>query len=151
VDTGFYPEIFIQFSSKELRWKAQMAKVVRSLVATGHVIRGVCYAKPDYLAQRLTELSAIPPERIGLNGEYDHYGLAKRIQANFYQQLGRGAVAQVAVKQRGSAVIVSGQVDTLPLLDQLVELALQAEGASHVEVQDVHLKTLNSPQPVQVA
>ena len=120
-------------------------------MATGQVIRGVCYAKPDYLAQRLTELSAIPPERIGLNGEYDHYGLAKRIQANFYQQLGRGAVAQVAVKQRGSAVIVSGQVDTLPLLDQLVELALQAEGASHVEVQDVHLKTLNSPQPVQVA
>jgi hypothetical protein len=128
-----------------------MAKVAQSLVATGHVIRGVCYAKSDYLNQAGMGLSAIPPERVGLNGEYDYYGLAKRIQASFYQTVGRATVAQLSVKQRGSAVILRGKIDTLALLDHLVELAIQAEGTSHVEVQDVQLTAISELQPVQVA
>ncbi len=118
-----------------------MAKVSQSLMVNGHVIRGVCYAKPDYLNQIRVGLSAIPPERVGLDGEYDYYGLAKRIQSSFHQAVGRSNVAQLAIKQRGSAVILSGHVDTLPLLDRLVELALQAEGASHVEVHNVQIKS----------
>jgi hypothetical protein len=128
-----------------------MSKVAQSLVATGHVIRGVCYAEPDYLSQVGIGLLAIPPERVGLHGEYDYYGLAKRIQASFNETFGRATVAQLSIKQRGSAVILSGQVGTLPLLDQLVELALQAEGASHVEVQNVQLKVVNELQSAQVA
>ncbi|MGB3201302.1 MAG: hypothetical protein WBA99_10385, partial [Nodosilinea sp.] len=96
-------------------------------------------------------LSAIPPERVGPSGEYDYYGLAKRIQLSFCDRVGRTAVRQLTVKQRGSAVILSGQVDTLNLLDQLVELALQSEGATHVEVHDVQVSRLELPQPVRVA
>lgn len=128
-----------------------MAKVRQSLVATGHVIQGVCYANPDYLSQVRVGLSAIPPERMGLSGEYDYYGLAKRIQFSFHQAVGRSAVAQLTVRQRGSAVILIGQVDTLPLLDQLVELALAAEGASHVEVQGVQIKVMHELHQTQVA
>ncbi|MBD1875633.1 hypothetical protein H6F75_19305 [Nodosilinea sp. FACHB-131] len=128
-----------------------MANVIQSLVATGHTIRGVCYAKTNYLNQSIAALSAIPPERVGLNGEYDYYGLAKRIKTSFHGQVGREAVKQLTVKQRGSAVILSGQVDTLELLDQLVDLALHTEGTTHVEVHDVQVNVLELAQPVRVA
>lgn len=128
-----------------------MAKVVQSLVAMGHTMRGVCYAKPDYLGQAIAELSAIPPERVGLSGEYDYYGLAKRIQASFRSQFGCIAVRQLTIKQRGSAVILIGQVESLDLLDRLVDLALHTEGTTHVEVHDVQVSCLGVSQPAQVA
>ncbi|HSM81896.1 MAG TPA: hypothetical protein VLS96_09425 [Nodosilinea sp.] len=125
-----------------------MAKVAQSLVANGHTIRGVCYARPDYIGQSIAALSAIPPERVGLNGEYDYYGLAKRIKASFQERLGRAAALKLSVKQRGSAVILSGQVETLDLLDQLVTLALHAEGTTHVEVHDIQVSNLKTAQAV---
>ncbi len=128
-----------------------MTNVMQSLVATGHTIRGVCYAKSGYLNQAIAALSAIPPERVGLSGEYDYYGLAKRIKTSFHGQVGREAVKQLTVKQRGSAVILSGQVDTLDLLDQLVDLALHTEGTTHVEVHDVQVNVLDLAQPARVA
>ncbi|MBE9157316.1 hypothetical protein IQ265_10845 [Nodosilinea sp. LEGE 06152] len=128
-----------------------MANIAQSLVATGHTIRGVCYARPDYISQAIAGLSAIPPERVGPSGEYDYYGLVKRIQIKFCDRVGRSAVRQLTVKQRGSAVILSGQVDTLDLLDQLVELALHTEGATHVEVHDVQVSSLELSQPIKVA
>ena len=128
-----------------------MANIMQSLVATGHTIRGVCYAKSNYLSQSIPALAAIPPERVGLNGEYDYYGLAKRIKTSFQGQVGREAVKQLTVKQRGSAVILSGQIDTLDLLDQLVDLALHTEGTTHVEVHDVQVNVLELAQSVRVA
>lgn len=128
-----------------------MANVMQSLVATGHTIRGVCYAKSNYLSQSIAALSAIPPERVGLDGEYDYYGLVKRIKTSFHGQVGREAVKQLTIKQRGSAVILSGQVDTLELLDQLVDLALHTEGTTHVEVHDVQVNVLELAQSVRVA
>lgn len=125
-----------------------MAKVAQSLVAMGHTIRGVCYARPDYVSQAIAGLSDIPPERVGPSGEYDYYGLAKRIHISFCEQVGRAAVKQLSVKQRGSAVILRGQVDTLDLLDRLVDLALNTEGATHVEVHDVQVSRLELAQPV---
>lgn len=128
-----------------------MVRIAQSLVAMGHTIRGVCYAKPDYLNQAIAGLSAIPPERVGPSGEYDYYGLAKRIQLSFYDRAGRAAVKQLSIKQRGSAVILRGQVETLDLLDQLVSLALGTEGTTHVEVHDVQVSSLDVAQPVNVA
>jgi hypothetical protein len=128
-----------------------MTNSVQSLARTGHTLRGVCYANPDHLGQVLSSLSSIPPERVGLDGKYDHYGLAKRIKASFHDRFGRGSVAHLTVKQRGSAVILSGQVETLTLLDQLLTLALHTEGTTHVEVYDIHVAVLDLPQPVQVA
>lgn len=127
-----------------------MTKVVQSLMTMGHTIRGVCYAQPNYLSPSIVGLSAIPPERVGLNGEYDYYGLAKRIKTGFKSQVGRDAIQQITVRQRGSTVILSGQIDTLALLDQLVNLALQTEGAAQVEVHDVQVSVINL-EPVQVA
>lgn len=48
---------------------------------------------------------SIPPERIGLNGEYDHSGLAKRVDRSFRQQFLPEELAKLTVSQRGRVVI----------------------------------------------
>ncbi|NJN49798.1 MAG: hypothetical protein HC805_08585, partial [Alkalinema sp. RL_2_19] len=53
-------------------------------------------------------LAQIPPERVGLNGEYDHSGLAKRVQLALQQRFG-AAIAHLEIAQRGRVVILTGK------------------------------------------
>ncbi|QQE66153.1 hypothetical protein GFS31_28510 [Leptolyngbya sp. BL0902] len=79
---------------------------------------------------------------MGLDGKYDHYGLAKRIQARFKDRLGRVDAAKVTVKQRGGVILLGGQVEHRTTLDDLITLALETEGTTHVEVWDMTLAAL---------
>lgn len=120
-----------------------MDQGLKSLRIVGHLVRGVCYGNssiPGHCAQ----LDTIPPERVGLQGEYDHYGLAKRIQAEFKERLGRVEAAKVSIKQRGGVIILSGQVDSHDRLDDLITIALRAEGTTHVEVCDIVISALTT-------
>jgi hypothetical protein len=116
-----------------------MAQGATSLIRAGQVVSGVCYATPD---RYTTHIAAIPPERVGLSGEYDHYGLAKRVQADFHRHFGRPAIAQLLIKQRGSAVILSGQVDSEAMVEQLIARAIATEGTTHVEVRHILINDL---------
>ena len=118
-----------------------MDQGLKSLRVAGHLIRGVCYGNSTLPADN-ARLTTIPPERIGLQGEYDHYGLAKRIQAGFKGRLGRVEAAKVSIKQRGGVIILSGQVDCRDILDDLIAIALHAEGTTHVEVCDMVITSL---------
>jgi osmotically-inducible protein OsmY len=120
-----------------------MASVVQSLVATGQVIRGVCYASPERFVGEFTALQNIPPERVGLKGEYDHYGLAKRVKKRFCDRLGSHSVRNILVKQRGAAVLISGKVAHQSMVEQLVEIAMEVDGATHVEVRDVQVNDIH--------
>jgi hypothetical protein len=81
-------------------------------------------------------LYTIPPERIGLDGEYDHAGLSKRVQVAVHQQLGEAIVAGLKISQRGCVVICTGKSLTHQLARQLRELILQVEGCAFVEIYD---------------
>lgn len=118
-----------------------MDQGLKSLRIVGHLIRGVCYASPALQAYS-ARLTTIPPERVGLNGEYDHYGLAKRIQARFKDRLGRVEAAKVVIKQRGGVILLGGQVEHRDVLDDLITIALYTEGTSHVEVCDMVITAL---------
>ena len=74
-----------------------------------------------------------PPERIGLSGEYDYNGLAKRVMHCFRQQVG-DEVSQLKVRQRGCVVILTGVIPSRRLLTRLVTLATKVEGAALVEL-----------------
>ena len=76
---------------------------------------------------------AIPPERVGLNGEYDYHGLQKRVEALFDQHFSAADLAQLRVRQRGRVVVLQGCIDNKATLQQLVDLASQVEGAIRVE------------------
>ena len=77
-----------------------------------------------------------PPERIGVGGEYDYYGLANRVMHCFKQHVG-DEVANLKVRQRGCVVILTGTVPSRSLLNALVQLANTVEGAALVELYDV--------------
>ncbi len=74
-----------------------------------------------------------PPERIGLLGEYDHNGLAKRVTYCFEQSVSED-ISQLKVRQRGCVVILTGQVSSPRLLNHLVDLVITVEGAALVEI-----------------
>ncbi|MEL7070286.1 MAG: hypothetical protein AAGN15_16740 [Cyanobacteria bacterium J06581_3] len=76
---------------------------------------------------------ASPPERIGLQGEYDYNGLARRVEQCFGESVTEG-IGQLKVRQRGCVVILTGRVSSRPLLTRLVNLAIKVEGAALVEI-----------------
>lgn len=75
----------------------------------------------------------IPPERVGLTGEYDHSGLSKRVISAFQEQFEASEIAQLQVLQRGRVIIFLGRISNWQLLTRLVSVALEVYGASTVE------------------
>ncbi|NMF83862.1 phospholipid-binding protein [Nodosilinea sp. P-1105] len=114
-----------------------MAQGVNVLTRAGQVVNGAYYATAERYPTPIAGLGAIPPERVGLTGEYDYYGLTKRVQAAFYSRFGRPNMARLVLKQRGSTIILSGQVDSQALVEPMVELAVSIDGATHVEVRNL--------------
>ncbi|HEY9642655.1 MAG TPA: phospholipid-binding protein [Coleofasciculaceae cyanobacterium] len=79
----------------------------------------------------------IPPERVGLTGEYDHYGLAKRVTLAFNRMFETHEIGKLRVTQRGSVVVLMGNIDNQRLLIRLVQVAMGVSGAVDVEVNGV--------------
>lgn len=90
----------------------------------------------DLIDSIVCMLSQIPPERVGLNGEYDHAGLAKRVQLAIRQQLGDDTLARLEVSQRGKVVIFRGHCLDQQFIHQITQLALELDGADFVEIYD---------------
>jgi hypothetical protein len=82
-------------------------------------------------------LRTIPPERVGLHGEYDHSGLAKRVTLAFTQHFDRHDVANLRISQRGTVVVLVGRIPNQRLLNRMINVALSTSGAADVEVNGV--------------
>ncbi len=91
----------------------------------------------DYTAQSIASFKRIPPERVGLDGEYDHSGLSKRVTAAFQQQFEASDIDQLRVLQRGRVIIFLGRISDWQLLTRLINVALEVYGASTVEIHGV--------------
>jgi hypothetical protein len=83
---------------------------------------------------------SIPPERVGLNGEYDHNGLAKRVVQEFHQRFSPQYLEQLRVTQRGAVVVLTGRIDSQTTLSQLVDIASNVMGACSVESHRVRFR-----------
>jgi hypothetical protein len=81
----------------------------------------------------------IPPERIGLQGEYDHQGLAKRVILAFRQNLSANEINDLRVTQRGAVVVLRGSILSQRLLIKLVTLAMTTTGTADVEVNGISI------------
>lgn len=98
------------------------------------------YSNPPTCPSSFSFFDTIPPERMGLNGEYDYHGLAKRVYQVFHQQIGPEELRSLKVKQRGAVVILVGKVQTYALLSRLIQLALSVAGTVDVEAQGVFVQ-----------
>jgi len=80
--------------------------------------------------------AAIPPERVGLNGEYDQSGLAKRV-AKAFDEAGFDDHQTVWIAQTGTTIVLKGTCHDQALLNKMVETARGVKGAGAVETNQV--------------
>lgn len=80
---------------------------------------------------------AIPPERIGLNDEYDHNGLAKRVALEFSKTFEPDELEGLKITQRGTVVVLLGAVPSQQFLVKLVAVVMDVSGAVDVEINGV--------------
>ncbi|OKH24643.1 BON domain-containing protein [Chroogloeocystis siderophila] len=93
--------------------------------------------QPQPQAQAGATTQQIPPERLGLNGEYDQSGLAKRVALAFDQDPTLDDIDTLYVAQTGSTVVLKGRVPDQQTLNKMVSIARGVHGATSVETNQV--------------
>ena len=81
--------------------------------------------------------AGVPAERMGLNGEYDQSGLAKRVAAAFDQDSSVADIETVWVAQTSGTVVLKGEVPSQEQLNRLIEIANEQNGATAVNADQV--------------
>jgi osmotically-inducible protein OsmY len=79
----------------------------------------------------------IAAERMGVNGEYDQSGLAKRVSLAFDEDASVTDVDTLWVAQTGSSVVLKGSVPSQEVLDRMVEIASGVSGTTNVAIDQV--------------
>ncbi|MBW4647374.1 MAG: BON domain-containing protein [Kastovskya adunca ATA6-11-RM4] len=83
------------------------------------------------------QAQSVPPERMGLNGEYDQSGLAKRVALAFDEDSELDDVETLYVAQTGGTVVLKGKVPNQQMLNKMVSVAKGVSGATSVETNQV--------------
>jgi osmotically-inducible protein OsmY len=89
-------------------------------------------AAPPVEVQEAAAQQSIPPEKVGLDGNFDESGLAKRVakaldDANISDEVG------LWVAQTGSVVVLKYNPDAEAVLEKAKEVALGVDGATDVQ------------------
>ncbi|RAM52840.1 MAG: phospholipid-binding protein [Hapalosiphonaceae cyanobacterium JJU2] len=95
---------------------------------------------PQAVQQQVSAPAAtqqISPERMGLNGEYDQSGLAKRVALAFDQDNQLDDIDTLWVAQTGSTVVLKGKVPSQDILNKMVSVARNVNGATAVDTNQV--------------
>ncbi|MGG6298316.1 BON domain-containing protein [Leptolyngbya sp. AN02str] len=81
--------------------------------------------------------ASVPPERVGLDGEYDESGLAKRVALAFDNDSTLDDLGRLWVAQTGSKVVLKGEVPSKDYLDKAISVARKVDGATEVDAAQV--------------
>jgi osmotically-inducible protein OsmY len=90
-------------------------------------------------AQVAAAASDIPPERVGLNGEFDQSGLAKRVAAAFDDDAAIDDIHTLYVAQTSGTVVLKGKVPSQDILNKMVAVAKGVSGATGVDSSQVEI------------
>jgi BON domain len=80
---------------------------------------------------------SIAPERVGLNGEYDESGLAKRVALAFDESSELADENNLWVAQTGGTVVLKGTVSSQDALNSMIEIANSVNGSTSVDSSQV--------------
>jgi osmotically-inducible protein OsmY len=97
----------------------------------------VAPAQSQSQAAPAASTQTIPVERMGLNGEYDQSGLAKRVAQAFDANPDVADIETVYVAQLGTTVVLKGTVPSQEIVNKLVTIAKGVKGATGVETNQV--------------
>lgn len=81
--------------------------------------------------------ASIPPERVGLSGEYDQSGLAKRVALAFDNDPDIDDIDTLYVAQTGSTVVLKGKAPSQQILNRMIATAQKVNGATSVDADQV--------------
>ncbi len=95
----------------------------------------VCQLADEDVVQQRHWMLNIPPERIGLHGEFDYQGLSKRVLHRLSSA--KAALACLKVRQRGRVVVLSGKLNSRYQLNEVVSLVLSVDGVDDVDTRCV--------------
>ncbi|MBD0347443.1 MAG: BON domain-containing protein [Coleofasciculus sp. Co-bin14] len=84
-----------------------------------------------------TGTETIPPERVGLQGEYDQSGLAKRVALAFDEDPDLNDEERLWVAQTSGTVVLKGQVSDQATLNKMVSVAKGVNGCTSVDTTQV--------------
>jgi osmotically-inducible protein OsmY len=87
-----------------------------------------------------TTTTEIALERLGINGEYDRSGLAKRVLAALENIPKFRESAQVYVAQQGRTIILKGTVPNRAFLTRLIAVAEDVNGVEKVNSEQVSVR-----------
>ncbi len=88
-------------------------------------------------ASAATGTETIPPERVGLQGEYDQSGLAKRVALAFDEDADLADEERLWVAQTGGTVVLKGTVSDQATLNKMVSVAKGVNGCTSVDTTQV--------------
>jgi osmotically-inducible protein OsmY len=80
---------------------------------------------------------SIPAAKVGLNGEFDESGMAKRVALAFDEDPELDDVDTLWVAQLSSKVVLKGKVPSQQILDKMVSVANGVDGATEVDTSQV--------------
>ena len=92
---------------------------------------------PQPTAQAPAATESIPPERMGLSGEYDQSGLAKRVALAFDEDPQLDDIDTLYVAQTGSVVVLKGKAPSQQILNKMISAARGVNGATDVDADQV--------------
>jgi osmotically-inducible protein OsmY len=90
-------------------------------------------------APQAAATESIPPERIGLSGEYDQSGLAKRVALEFDEAPDLDDIETIYVAQTGTVVVLKGKAPNQQILNQMISVAQGVNGATEVNIEQVEI------------
>lgn len=93
----------------------------------------------DWTPQRKAESHTItlPLEYVGIHGEYDPHGLAKRVAQAFDQHSEVRQINTLCIIQHGNKISLLGKVANVDVLHQVIDVAKQIDGTKEVDVNQV--------------
>ena len=96
-------------------------------------------AAPTAAAVTAPAEEEIPLCKIGLTGEFDESGLAKRVTLAFDEDPQLDDVETLWVAQLSSKVVLKGKVPSQAILDKMVAVAKDVDGATAVDTSQVEV------------
>ena len=80
-----------------------------------------------------------PPDCMGLEGEYDPFGLAKRVAQALDGQSQLAHIKTLNLVQKGNKIVYHGHVPNRQILDAIVEITAGVDGTHAVDTRGVTL------------
>ena len=97
--------------------------------------------KPDNdVVKQAAASASLPPERIGIAGEYDESGLAKRVTLAFDEDPELKDIGSLWVSQKGGTVVLKGKVPSPGFLEKAINIAEFQAGTLTVDSSQVNIE-----------